>query len=195
MKEKVIFIDRDGVINKDPGGWTKYSYVTNPKELVFLPDSIKALKMLTDAGYRIVLISNQAGVSKGYFTEADLEIVNNMIVEQADKAGAKINKAYYCVHQDKDNCDCRKPKTGLFHRALEELGIKADGQYFIGDGKGDIEAGKKMGLRSVLVLSGKSTRSDVGTWTAPPDLVFNDLLEAVRFIIEHDRDGRCNPND
>lgn len=182
--KKVIFIDRDGVINKDPGGWTEHSYVTRWEEFVFLPHSIKALKKLNDAGYDIIVISNQAGVNKGYYTKKDLEIINKKMIEEVKKNRANLKKVYYCVHQNSDNCDCRKPKTGLFRQAEKDFGIMASGNYFIGDGKMDVEAGKSMRMRTVLVLSGKTNQEFIKNWEFKPDFIFKDLLEAVNFIIE-----------
>ena len=90
--KKIIFIDRDGVINKDPGGWTQYSYVTSCEEFIFLPDAIKALKNLNKAGYDIVVISNQAGISKGYYTEKQLSQINQKMIGEIEKKGAEKRK-------------------------------------------------------------------------------------------------------
>ncbi|MFH1593062.1 MAG: HAD-IIIA family hydrolase [Candidatus Omnitrophota bacterium] len=183
---KVIFIDRDGVINKDPGGWTEHNYVTAWEQFIFLPNSINALEKLTRASYDIVLISNQAGVNKGFYTKEELQNIDRKMVQAIEEAGGKIRKAYYCVHQPSDNCNCRKPKTGLFERAEEELNIKAGGNYFIGDGKTDIEAGTKMGLKTIMVLSGKADLKNMKDWNVKPDYIFDDLLEAADFIIRKD---------
>jgi histidinol-phosphate phosphatase family protein len=181
--KKIIFIDRDGVINKDPGGWTKYNYVTRWEDFKFLPGSKKALKKLNDAGYAIIIISNQAGVGKGYYSKDELGTVNLKMLEEINIAGGRIKKAYYCIHKPDDNCDCRKPKTGLFRQAEKELDIKGAGSYFIGDGKTDIEAGEKMGLKTILVLSGKTSLEDMRSFEVKPDYVFDDLSETVDFII------------
>ncbi len=185
--KKVIFIDRDGVINKDPGGWTEYNYVTTWEEFIFLPNSIKALGKLNDAGYDIVVVSNQAGVSKGYYSKKRLDKINQKMIKEIEKEGIRLKKAYYCIHQDSDNCDCRKPKTGLFRQAEKELGVKARSNYFVGDGKMDVEAGKKIGMKTILVLSGKTNLEDVGNWDIKPDFIFGNLLETVNFILEGDK--------
>ncbi|NQU95522.1 MAG: HAD-IIIA family hydrolase [Candidatus Omnitrophica bacterium] len=181
---KTIFLDRDGVINKDPGGWTEHSYVTHWEYFKFLPNSIEAIKKLNDAGYDIALISNQGGISKGYYSEDKLREINKKMMAELEKKGAKIKKAYYCLHQDSDNCDCKKPKTGLFEKAEKELNIKAQGNFFIGDGKMDVEAAEKMGLKSILVLSGKSDLAGVRDWELKPDYIFDNLSEAVNFILK-----------
>ena len=184
--KKVVFIDRDGVINKDPGGWTEYNYVTTWKEFIFLPNSIKALRRLNDAGYDIVVVSNQAGISKGYYSKRQLDEINQNMINKIEENGAKLKKVYYCIHQDSDNCSCRKPKTGLFKQAERELNIKSAGNYFIGDGKADIEAGKRINMRTVLVLSGKTDLEKVDSWSIKPDYIFEDLSEAVNFVLNED---------
>jgi len=187
MMRKIIFIDRDGVINKDPSGWTEHSYVTNCEDFHFLPNSILALKKLSASGYDIILISNQAGVAKGYYTEDTLNNVTRKMFDEIEKNGAKIKKAYYCVHQPSDNCDCRKPKTGLFKRAEKELGVSAAGNFFIGDGKMDVAAGAGMGMRTILVLSGKTDLEKMKSWDIKPDYIFDDLFEAVNFILKGEK--------
>lgn len=185
--KKVIFIDRDGVINRDPGGWTKHSYVTRWGDFYFLPGAKKALRMLVRAGYDTVIISNQAGVGKGFYAEDKLNFINRKMLEAIRGAGGRIKKVYYCIHQKDDNCDCRKPKTGLFRRSEEDLGIKARGAYFIGDGIMDIEAGKRGELKTVLVLSGKTRQGDIDKLAVKPDFIFKDLYAAVEFILEEER--------
>lgn len=182
--KKIIFIDRDGVINKDPAGWTEHSYVTRWEDFYFLPGVKEAIKLLNDAGYDIVIISNQGGISKKFYSQDVLDKITANMLNEIEVVGGRIKKVYYCPHHDKDNCDCRKPKTGMFDRAEKELGIKANGAYFIGDGKMDVEAGRKMGLKTILVLSGKTVLEDVEKWETKPDYIFKDLLEAVKFILE-----------
>jgi len=181
--KKVIFVDRDGVINKDPAGWTPHSYVEKWEDFKFLPGSIDALKKLTLAGYSIILASNQGGISKGYYAEDALNEINQNMLEKLEENGAKIEKTYYCIHQDSDNCNCRKPKTGLFESAKKELNLNAVDAFFIGDGKTDVEAGIKFGLRTILVLSGKTKLKDLKNWNIKPDYIVDDLLEAVNFIL------------
>ena len=184
---KVIFIDRDGVINKDPGGWTEHSYVTRWEDFHFLPGVKDALTKLSQNGYDIIVISNQGGVSKSFFSQAALDEITDKMLREIESAGAKIKKVYYCLHQDSDNCDCRKPKTGMFRQAEKELGIRSAGAYFIGDGKTDVDAGKSMGLKTVLVLSGKTPYEDIAGWESKPDHIFKDMAEAVDFIVNGEK--------
>jgi len=187
--EKVIFIDRDGVINRDPGGWTPYSYVTKWEEFFFIDGSVEALKKLKDAGYKVFLISNQGGISKGYFTEKELAGVSERMLAEIRKGGGDIDRFYYCPHHDKDNCDCRKPKTGLIEKALREFDIALEGTYIIGDSIRDIEAGSRMGMKTALVLSGKTSARDAKKWHIKPDLIKKNLLEAVNDILADEGGG------
>lgn len=186
MNDKYVFLDRDGVINRDPAGWTEYGYVTRREDFHFLPGALEAIKKIKEAGYGTVIISNQQGVGKGYFTEKALRDVTEKMEETVKAAGGEIAGSYYCVHRKEENCDCRKPKKGLFLKAQEELGIKSfEGQFYVGDTERDIEAGRNAGLKTILVLSGKSSREDAQNWNSRPDHICGDLTEAVDFIIDH----------
>ena len=182
--EKIIFIDRDGVINRDPGGWTRYSYVTRWEDFHFLQGALDALKRLKEAGYKVYLVSNQAGVGKGYFTEADLAAINDKMLERINEAGGAIEELLYCTHTDEDNCDCRKPRSGLIERALRGKAIEAGKVYIVGDSYRDIEAGKRIGLKTILVLSGKTDAEKARTFGTPPDYIKKDLSEAVDLILK-----------
>jgi D-glycero-D-manno-heptose 1,7-bisphosphate phosphatase len=179
---RAIFIDRDGVINKDPGGWTEHSYVTDWKDFKFLPGARQALKILKQKGIKVIVVSNQAGVNKGYYSKEKLDEINNKMLRTIEKAGGAIEEVFYCVHTDKENCDCRKPKSGMLEEAVKKYNIDPKKAYFIGDSKMDIMAGKRIGCKTMLVLSGKTPREDIYNWDEKPDHVFEDLLEAVKWI-------------
>lgn len=183
MEDRYVFLDRDGVINKDPAGWTPHSYVTKPQDFIILPGVLEGMKIFAKAGYRTVIISNQQGVGKGFFTVEDLGMVNADMVKRIRKAGGEVSAAYYCTHLTEQNCACKKPKPGMFMKAQEELGIKGfSGKYFVGDTERDIQAGQAVGLKTILVLTGKSTLEDALTWEHKPDVVCKDLAEAARMI-------------
>lgn len=180
---KIIFLDRDGVINRDPA---EKKYVTCWSDFEFLPCAIETLKKLNKHGYDIIVASNQAGISRGLFTLKDLELINDKMLETLAKEGAGIKATYYCHHHDEDNCSCRKPKTGLLTRAIDDSGIEKfrwQDTYFIGDGKVDVEAGKKLGMKTILVLSGKTAESDLKSWDIKPDFIAGDLKEAVENFV------------
>lgn len=180
---KIIFLDRDGVINKDPEG----GYVKSPEDFEFLPGSLSAIKKLNSHGYDIIVISNQAGIAKGLYTKEDLKKVNAKMLSEIEKAGGRIRSTHYCIHRDEDNCLCRKPKVGLFRQATEGLSIDFKETFFIGDKRTDIEAGKRIGCRTILVLSGNTKKDDVLSWQIKPDYIKKDLKEAVDWIIVEDK--------
>ena len=191
---KAIFIDRDGVINKDPGGWTEYSYVTAWKEFHFLPGVFEALKLLNKNDIKVIIISNQAGVNKGYFSIGELNEVTAKMMDEINKNGGSIEEAYYCIHKDEDNCSCRKPKTGLLERASVKYDIDMPKTFFIGDSEVDVIAGRKAGCKTVFLLSGKTSDEEMRAWKNKPDYVFNGLLEAVKWILakEHRKSARAS---
>ena len=181
---KAIFIDRDGVINKDPGGWTEKGYVTNTKDFRFIPGTLEALKILKEKGIKVIVASNQGGVNKGFYTQGELDKVNEFMLKEIEKSGGAIEEVFYCIHKDEDNCDCRKPKPGMLEAAAKKYGIDLEKTYFIGDDKKDVLAGRKIGCKTILVLSGKASRKDIENWKEKPDYVFKNLLEAVRWLIK-----------
>lgn len=188
-QHKVIFLDRDGVINVDPEFINEYMYVTKWEEFKFIPRVKRAIKRLTDNGYSIYVISNQAGVGKGYFTKKALSDITGKMQAEIEKAGGKIAGAYYCPHRKEQECACRKPKTGLFKKALKKGRIDFKDTYFIGDNIRDVVAGHAIGCRTILVLSGKTKRADVrgAKLEARPDFIKRDLYEAVELVLRRDK--------
>ena len=131
---KVIFLDRDGVINKYPGD---FQYVKTWEEFKFLPRVKASLKRLSHAGFKIFVISNQAGVSKGIYSKRTLDLITEKMLKSLG-CGVKISGVYYCTHQQDENCNCRKPKTGLVELAINNLKkegahILLDKSFFVGD--------------------------------------------------------------
>jgi histidinol-phosphate phosphatase family protein len=180
---KAIFLDRDGVINKDPGVG---DYIKSWDEFQFLPNVIEAIKLLTENKYEIFIISNQAGVAKGLYTKDDLEDINKKMLKEIGLKGGRINKIMYCPHLPDAGCSCRKPNIGMIKEATEGLNVDFKNSYFIGDSKLDIEAGKKAGCKTVLLLTGKEKFKEINAWQQRPDFIKQDLLEAVKWILEQD---------
>jgi len=184
MGAKAVFLDRDGVINEFPGNG---EYVTTVRNFRFLPRALDALRVLTEQGYHIFIVSNQAGVGKGIYTQKKLDHITRNMMRDINKAGARIEKAFFCTHHPKDGCDCRKPGIGSIRRGLELLGQTlgaAKHTYFVGDTKTDIEAGHAAGCKTIFVLSGREDRGYVARkWLVKPDYVANDLWDALRIII------------
>lgn len=177
---KIAFIDRDGVVNQDPK--EKY-YVHNLAEFVWNPGVKEAVRKLKEAGFKVYIVSNQTGVGKG---EVDFEDLNEMtfhMMAEFAASGAKLDGIHYCTCPPEDNCDCRKPKTGLFEEALDGVDADRSQMYMIGDSERDMEAGNAFGCQSILVLTGKSNRDDVQNFRHKPAYVAENLEGAVHWIL------------
>jgi D-glycero-D-manno-heptose 1,7-bisphosphate phosphatase len=144
-----IFLDRDGVINENQA-----DYVKSWNEFHFLPGSLDAIAKLTQAGHRIVVCTNQAGVARGSLTVEAVEEIHRQMVDAIAKAGGVIEKVYYCPHSKEENCACRKPRPGMLLQARDELGLDMGDAVFIGDSISDVLAAIAAGIRAVLVLTG-----------------------------------------
>lgn len=144
-----IFLDRDGVINEN-----RADYVKSWSEFRFLPGSREAIARLTQAGHRLVVCTNQAGVARGTITVEAVHEIHRRMLDAIDEMGGKIEKVYYCPHGKEEGCPCRKPRPGMLLRARAELGLDMHNAIFIGDSMSDIGAGLAAGVHSVLVLSG-----------------------------------------
>ena len=151
--KKVIFLDRDGVINKKP---PKADYIKNWNEFKFLPGAIEALKILTQNGYEIYIISNQAGIARGMMTEDDLKEIHEKMKKELGNHEAKVSGIYYCPHGWDEGCECRKPKPGMFFQAAREHYLDLTKIIFIGDDERDVEAGEAAGVKTILVTPNKS---------------------------------------
>jgi histidinol-phosphate phosphatase family protein len=180
--KKLIFLDRDGVINKDLN-----TYVTQSSDFEFLPGVLEALRLLTEADYSIVIISNQAGVAKGIYSKEELNKVNIDMLKTIESAGGKIHRTEYCLHADEDACDCRKPGIGLFKRVLADKDIDLNKVYFVGDKESDVIAAKNLGCKSILVLSGKTKKEDIEGFKQKPDFIKEDLKSAVDWVLEEEK--------
>jgi D-glycero-D-manno-heptose 1,7-bisphosphate phosphatase len=176
---KVVFLDRDGVINKYPGD-TKY--VTSLKEFRFLPKAKAALALLKEHGYRVFVVSNQAGVGKGCYSRESLDAITLFMKKEIARAKGELQGVYYCVHRPDANCPCRKPLPGLVHAAQKEHGLSLKGAFFVGDTIRDVAAAKAAGCSSILVLSGKEKLANRNAWDPCPDFVFKNLYAAACFI-------------
>lgn len=176
----IIFLDRDGVINEYPGDG---EYVTSVRGFKFIKGSKEAIALLTRRGFGIYVISNQAGVNKKLFTKKVLENITKKMLAEIKKSEGKIKKVLYCLHTKEENCGCRKPKTGLFMQAVGDSAVDFREIYFVGDDKKDIETGRNLGCKTILVFSGKSNKKELHDWEFLPDRTANNLLEAVKKIV------------
>lgn len=181
---KAIFLDRDGVINRDPGSG---DYIKSWKEFQFLPGVIEAIKKLNKNGYEIFVISNQAGVSKGLFSQDDLDEITENMLREIESRGGKIRSVSYCTHRPDEKCACRKPNTGMIKKATEGLDINFKETYFVGDSRRDVEAGRNIGCRTILLLTGKENPEDVKNWKEKPYFIKNNLMEAVEWVLREEQ--------
>lgn len=153
--DKIVFLDRDGTINKE------VDYLYRPEDLVILPEVTGALRRLKEHGFRLVVVTNQAGVARGYYKEEDVMILHEALNRRLSKEGAEIDQFFYCPHHPvhgiseyKTECHCRKPETGMFEMAEAFFQVDKAHSYMIGDKLLDTEAGSRYGVSSILVGTG-----------------------------------------
>jgi len=186
-RRPAVFIDRDGTLTEEVG------YVNHPGRLQLLPRSAEAVRRLNQAGVAAVLVTNQAGMARGYFSEEVLAAVHAALVCQLRKGDAYLDGIYVCPHHPTEgsgpfrmDCNCRKPKPGLLHRAATELDLDLKASVLVSDKASDLSAASAVGAQSVLVLTGYGR----GEWeyrqahfAVVPDHVAEDLLDAVAWIL------------
>lgn len=182
-KVKVVFLDRDGVINKYPGD---FKYVASVNDFKLLPGVKPALEKLIAAGFKLFIVSNQAGVSKGLYKHGVLEDINKVLIEKLGKK-VEFSGIFYCVHRAEENCACRKPKTGLIDQVFTDFnkrGMEIDhrNSYFVGDSIIDVETGQAAGLKTILVFSGREKPENQLSWSRVPDYKTTGLAGAVQII-------------
>jgi len=171
---RAAFLDRDGVINrKAPEG----KYITRWEEMVFLPGVVAAIISLRQAGYRIIVISNQRCVAKGLISAEDLDALHRKMCETLAAEGAVIDAAYYCPHETHTSCHCRKPAPGLLLEAASNHQIDLNASWMIGDSPSDIEAGRRAGCKTALL------RDPEHEERFPADVVAASLLGATSQIL------------
>lgn len=150
---KVVFIDRDGVINRNRG-----DHVKNWDEFVFLPHAVDSLVELTRHGFRTVILTNQAVVNRGIVSRETIDEIHTRMLAVLEAAGARVEAVFYCPHRPEERCHCRKPQPGLLLQAADRLGIDLSQSYLIGDAVADVAAGRAVGCRTILVMSGRGVR-------------------------------------
>ena len=148
--QKTVFIDRDGVICEN-----RADYVKNWDEFAFLPNALEALAALKQAGYRVIIVTNQSAVGRGLMSLETLQDIHTRMANAIREAGGEVEQILYCPHRPEDCCDCRKPQPGMLKQAAECLQIDLADAYMIGDAYSDIQAGQTVGCTSFLVLTGR----------------------------------------
>ncbi|MBM4248573.1 MAG: HAD family hydrolase [Euryarchaeota archaeon] len=180
---KAVFVDRDGTLN------VNIDYLSDPAGYRLYPGAAEGLRLLRERGFLIIVVTNQSGIGRGLFDERALGRVHDKMRADLANGGASIDGLYFCPHRPDEGCDCRKPKTAMFERAIRDHGIDPARSFVIGDMGMDVEAGKRIGARTALVPEPKNrekTLADMGRWPFRPDFVGEDFLSAVRWILGQD---------
>ncbi|GAB64295.1 MAG: D-glycero-beta-D-manno-heptose 1,7-bisphosphate 7-phosphatase [Candidatus Jettenia sp.] len=183
-KRKAVFLDRDGtVIVHKP-------YLNSPDQLLLLPNAAQGIRLFNEEGYLVIVITNQSGIARGFFDEKCLELIHKKMTDVLRNEGAMIDDIYYCPHykegmiqQYTKDCDCRKPKIGMFLEAARQYHIDFSQSLMIGDSEVDIRAGKNAGCKCVLIKDSKESQNTTIA-VADTDYVVKDLLEAARLFTE-----------
>jgi D-glycero-D-manno-heptose 1,7-bisphosphate phosphatase len=179
---RAVFLDRDGTLNVDTG------YVARPEDVRLLPNAAEGARALTDAGYSLVIVSNQSGIARGMMTTAQADAVDAKLLELLRDGGVTVAASYRCPHlpggrvaEYSVECDCRKPKPGMILQAARELGLDLAASWTIGDGARDVEAGLAAGTRAILISADDpAPRDDRSVLRA------KDLLDAARIVATRD---------
>lgn len=163
MKNKAIFLDRDGTINKD------FGYISKLEQIELLSGVPEALKIFQEAGYKLIVITNQSGVGRGYFSQNDVYMVNQRLKELLSLVGVSITDFYICFHSPADNCNCRKPSPLLIKQAVSNYQIDVKLSFMFGDKDSDVVAGEKAGVKSYIITD----KENLLFWA---NKLFNDNL-------------------
>lgn len=192
-RRRAIFMDRDGTVLDEVG------YVNHVNRVRMLPRSPEAIRRANDAGFQVVVVTNQAGVARGYFPESLVTEVNDLLRVLLNDHGARVDAIYYCPHHPsvgdapyRKECTCRKPFPGMLLRAADEMGINLAASYIVGDTIKDVEAGHNVGATTVLLRTGYGKGElelKSAGWKRQPDHVAEDLLDAVEWILARE-EGR-----
>jgi D-glycero-D-manno-heptose 1,7-bisphosphate phosphatase len=175
---KLVILDRDGVINFDSA-----QFIKSPEEWKPIPGSLEAIAQLKQNGYRVVVATNQSGIGRGLFDMDTLNRIHKKMHRAAAEAGGRIDAVFYCPHSADSDCDCRKPKSGMFKRISETLNMDLNGVPAIGDSLRDLQAGAALGCTPLLVLTGKGTKTQSEGELPAGTLIFADLAAAVDHLL------------
>jgi len=168
---KLVILDRDGVINHDSD-----AYIKSPEEWIAIPGSLEAISRLNQAGYQVAIATNQSGIARGYYDLDTLAAIHQKMTDQLTAAGGELVAIYFCPHGPDDNCDCRKPKAGLYRKIQQQLGLESlEGVPVVGDSLRDLQAGEEVGCTLNLVRTGKGEKTQFNSDLPEPASIFDDL--------------------
>ena len=175
---KLVILDRDGVINYDSD-----AYIRSPEEWKPIPGSLEAIVKLNQAGYRVVLATNQSGIGRGLFEMATLNAIHDKLHRALGQLGGRIDAIFFCPHAQEDACNCRKPKPGLYEEIGHRLNLSLKDVPSVGDALRDLQAAVAVGAKPILVLTGKGAKTAREGGLPPGTLTFPDLAAAVQALI------------
>jgi len=175
---KLVILDRDGVINQDSA-----NFIKNPNEWIPIPGSLESIALLNQSGYRVAIATNQSGVSRGLFDMATLNSIHEKMHRELASVGGRIDAVFYCPHSAEDNCECRKPKTGMIKEIAKRFSVELDKVYAVGDALRDLQAFANAGCRTILVRTGKGEETLAKGGFPENIMICADLNEAVQHII------------
>src|ERR1041385_5580696 len=188
MTKRAVFIDRDGTLSEEVG------YINHVSRFQLFPYAAEAIKELNQHNWLAIVVTNQAGVARGYFSEDMIQAVHKKMTEDLSASGAKLDAVYYCAHHPtvgeppyRVDCDCRKPRPGLVQRAAADLNVDLANSWMIGDRYSDVQLAPNAGLKSMFVMSGYGRgewEHQEQDWDLHPDMTAETLLDAVRRIVE-----------
>ena len=171
---KLVILDRDGVINYDSA-----AFIKTPDEWKPIPGSLEAIAHLTQAGYRVVVATNQSGIGRGLLDMGALNAINDKMCKAAIQAGGRIDAMFFCPHANTDNCNCRKPATGMFKEIADRFGVELNGVPAIGDSLRDLQTAAAVGAIPILVLTGKGKKTKAEGELPENTKIFPNLSAAV----------------
>ena len=175
---KLVILDRDGVINEDSD-----NYIKGPEEWRQIPGSLEAIARLNQAGYHVIIATNQSGVGRGLFEVSTLNAIHDRMHRALAQIGGRIDAIFFCPHAAEANCECRKPKAGLLEEIARRFNVDLKGVPVIGDALRDLQAAATVGAAPILVLTGKGKKTQREGGMPEGTLVYADLAEAVRAIV------------
>lgn len=175
---KLVILDRDGVINHD-----SEHYIKSPKEWTALPGSLEAVALLNQNGWRVAVATNQSGIGRGLFDMHALNAMHAKMHKALAAVGGRVDAVFFCPHVPEDDCDCRKPKPGLFVRAAERFGVPLADVTMIGDSHRDLEAGAAAGCKTILVRTGKGEATLACGALPAGTLIVDDLAAAAKHLV------------
>jgi D-glycero-D-manno-heptose 1,7-bisphosphate phosphatase len=181
MRRKVIFTDRDGVINRNSP-----NYIKRPEEFEFLPGSREALRRLTESEFDIIVITNQSALGRGLMTPESLEEIHRRMIASIEAAGGRIKDILVCPHPPGDGCGCRKPAPGLAFDAQRKHQVDFSTAVMIGDSAADIECARRAGMRTTVLVrtgNGAAAAEELAAHGCLPDFIADDLSQAADWII------------